>query len=273
MNQFYSFYTKNVGNLSQTGFQLFWNGEYEKCFQFYRQIISNIGSIEAVGFNDTLIYHHCSRQLGHGIVKDLNIPRPPVKNEIINLYQYEISQEKMVTKYSTKSILTQPSVLSKAILAAFIGVENGCQQVVETGTFLGASSYLFSGIFDSVDTIEADPRLHESSKTWLESKSNNVKCHLGDSGNILSQIITDRSKKQLIFLDAHYSTGITSKEYGICPLLRELDILTNSKIDSVIIVDDIRCMETLGYPSLKEILDRIPEGKSVTIQHDQLIIV
>ena len=56
-------------------------------------------------------------------------------------------------------------------------------------------------------------------------------------------------------------------------MLRELDTLIGSNIDSVIVIDDIRCMETLGYPSPKEILDRILEGKSVTVRYDQFIIV
>jgi len=273
MNQFYSFYTKSLGKLSKAAFEFFWNGEYQKACELYRGIISYLGSVEALGFNDTLIYYHCCRQVGIDIVNEMNIPIAPSKSEIINLYDYENSQEKLAVMHSSNSILVQPHVLNKAVLAAFIGVQNGCSQAIETGTYLGASSYLFSGVFDTVDTIEADPRLHDSSKYWLGLKSTNITCYLGDSGNLLSQIVAGRSKKQLVFLDAHYSTGITSKEYGVCPLLQELDKLVNTDVNCVVIVDDIRCMETPGYPSLKEILDLIPEGKSVTIRCDQLIII
>ena len=162
--------------------------------------------------------------------------------------------------------------MNKAILAAFIGVNNECEHAVETGTYLGGSSYLFSGVFKNVQTIEADPKLHESSRAWLSSKTKNIQCHLGNSSAILSQVIEPK-RKTLVFLDAHYSTGITSKEYGICPLLGELEILINSDANIVIVVDDIRCMGTSGYPHFKEIIDIIPEGRKVTIQYDQLIIV
>lgn len=273
MTTFYSFYTKSFGKLSETAFQLFWSGNYQQCRQFYDQIVANTGSIEALGFNDTLIYHHCSMQLGLSVLDNIQFPPPPTHEEILALFQYEKSQECLITRYSKRNLLTQPSVLSKAILAAHIGIQNGCEEIIETGTFLGGSSYLFSGVFSKVDTVEADPRLFQSSNLWLSAKANNIQCHLGESGNILSQVLSQKSKKQLIFLDAHYSTGITSREYGICPLMKELDILLSASVENVIVIDDIRCMETNGYPTLKEILDRIPEGKSITIQYDQMIVV
>jgi len=273
MNNFYTFYTKNFGKASETAFQLFWNADYERCYQFYNKIINIVGSIEAMGFGDALIYYHCSRQIGAEIFNEIKIPPPPSRHEIINLFNYEISQEMSINRHSNRSILTQPSIINKAVLAAFIGIENGCEQAIETGTFLGGSSYIFTGSFESVDTIEADPRLHESSRIWLASKTKNAVCHLGNSSEILPQVIANRVKKQLIFLDAHYSTGITSREYGVCPLLRELEIIINSQIKAVIVVDDIRCMGTSGYPSLKDIIDIIPEGRRATIHYDQLVII
>jgi hypothetical protein len=272
MTTFYSFYTKSFGKLSETAFQLFWSGNYQQCCNLYGQIVANTGSIEALGLNDTLIYHHCSTQLGLNVLNNIQFPPPPTQEEILAIFDYEKSQECLMSSYSRRNLLSQPSVLSKAILAAHVGIQNGCQEAIETGTFLGASSYLFSGVFSKVDTVEADPRLFQSSNLWLSAKANNVQCHLGDSGDILLQVLPQKSKKQLIFLDAHYSTGITSREYGICPLIKELESLLTAPVDNVIVIDDIRCMETNGYPKLKEILDRIPEGKSVAIQYDQMII-
>ena len=198
---------------------------------------------------------------------------PPTKEEIIHLYNYEVSQENAANLNSGKNILVQPSILSKAVLVAYIGLHNGCEQAIETGTFLGNTSYLFSGVFDTVDTIEADPSLHNSAESWLASSRNNIHCHLGDSGELLSEIVANSQRKQLIFLDAHFSMGITSKKYGTCPLLRELDIIFGLSLNNVVVIDDIRCMSTTGYPTLKEILDRIPEGRSVNIQYDQLVII
>lgn len=273
MDTFYSFYTKNFGKISDNAFNLFWTGNYEKCLKLYEQIIASTGSIETMGFNDTLIYHHCSTQLGSNVLENIEIPAPPTREEVLAIYNYEQSQEKQNTTRSRKGLLSQPKVLSKAILAARIGIKNDCEEVIETGTFLGSSSYIFSGIFAKVDTIEADQLLHESASKLLKSKTKNVNCHLGNSGEKLAEILTTKREKQLIFLDAHYSTGITSKEYGICPLEKELEILMSHSEEHIVVIDDIRCMGDSGYPSTKQILDRIPEGRLVTIQYDQMVII
>lgn len=273
MSTFYSSYIKNLGKVSETGFQLFWSGNYERCSRFYDEIAGIIGSIEELGLNDSLIYHHCYLQLGVSMLDRIKIPPSPTRLEIGMLCGYEKSQEGRNGSNSQKNILSQPALLSKAFLAAQIGDENSCVEVIETGTFLGCSSYIFSGSFDFVDTIEADPLLFQSSVSWLTSRVQNVRCHLGDSGDVLENVLAGRSRKQLVFLDAHYSTGITSREYGICPLIRELRILMSSHVEMVIIIDDIRCMGTDGYPSIDEILNQIPATRSVTIQYDQMIIV
>ena len=56
-------------------------------------------------------------------------------------------------------------------------------------------------------------------------------------------------------------------------LLNELKIILQAESDSVIIIDDIRCMGNDGYPSLAQILSLVPQGKQIQINHDQLIIV
>ena len=72
-----------------------------------------------------------------------------------------------------KNILSQPNWLNKAIKAASIGIKHNCSRVIETGTFLGVSTYIFSGVFDEVITIEADEKLREVAKEWLAEKTNN----------------------------------------------------------------------------------------------------
>lgn len=248
-------------------------GDYQSCVQYYREIMPYVESIEALGFTDTLIYHHCSRQIGANVLDEVRVPTPPTKDEIVHLYNYEVSQENARNLNPRKNILVQPSILNKAVLVAYIGLKNGCVQAIETGTFLGSTSYLFSGIFDTVDTIEADPSLYYSAECWLTARRSNTRCHLGDSVELLPEIMANRHGKKLIFLDAHYSMGITSKKFGICPLLNELDIVLGSSLKNVVVIDDIRCMETTGYPTLAEIFDRIPEGRSVNIQYDQLVII
>jgi len=271
---FYTFYSSDMGAFSKHVFSLFWQGKYRECVELYKIPLKlYAGNILCLGMNDALIYHHCSFLINQDILHDLKIPSPPTKSEIINLYEYEASQEKLLHKLSGKNILSQPSILHKAILAARAGIVTDCEECIETGTNLGMSSFLFSGSFDSVETIEADKNLHATSSRWLNKKSGKIiNCHLGNSAFHLESILSNKTKKQLIFLDAHYSSGITSKEYGECPLLEELSLIFQSSIPCTIVVDDIRLMGSPNWPDIKDILNLIPQGKQIIIEHDQMII-
>ena len=273
MRSFYTFYKADFGKISEQTFRLFWSGNYKECLNLYEQIIAYTGSIEVLGFNDTLIYHHCCVQEEKEIASKLIIPKAPNKLEIEAIYKYEKSQEDRAILRNKNPLLVQPKLLSKSILAAKIGIESECEEVIETGTFLGSSSYIFSGCFTKIETIEADRLLYESAVKFLSEKTNNVKCYWGNSGEKLFELLKSKDKKQLIFLDAHYSTGITSKKYGICPLINELDVLMSENNDHIVVIDDIRCMGNEGYPTTKQILDKIPEGRTVQIKYDQMIII
>ena len=84
-----------------------------------------------------------------------------------------------------------------------------------------------------------------------------------------------------IFLDGHYSGGITSRTDYATPLIVELDTILNhiERFDEIrLFVDDIRCMnpeieEYSDYPSLITILDKISSiSSNVSIQHDILCL-
>lgn len=274
MNTFYEFYKNNNGNLSEILFNLFWHGQFQEAVDFYAPVVNAFGAIEKLGIKDAIVYLHCLIMSNKYPQKSLNFPEPPSLEEALSLISYEILQEKksFVSRTKEKQFLSQPHCLSKALLACKIGIENNCKTVIETGTFLGVSSYLFSGIFREVHTIEADPMLHRTSTYWLNQLRNNIRAYNGNSGEILSKLLAQINEPCLFFLDAHYSEGITSNEYGFCPLIEELTNIFLTSQNHAIVIDDIRCMETQGYPSFKEIFDTIPAGKKVHIEHDQMII-
>jgi hypothetical protein len=272
---FYSFSKNRLGFLSDMTFHLFWIGRYEECFNILDRNAKEIG-VSNLGMLDLLIWHHCGLRLGKQMWNDeLTIPEAPNAKEILSLYTYQLSRENRSIKKGafTKGILFQPSVLDKAVLAAYIGLSHGCDEVIETGTFLGGSSYIFSGPFTHVSTIEADEDLHESASSWLSKFTNNVRCFLGNSSQVLPQILpTLSSGKKLFFLDAHYSGGPTSSSYGNCPLMDELIYVTEMVQDYVIVVDDAREMGKTGFPTFEEIFRCVPRGRTCQIEHDQIII-
>jgi hypothetical protein len=108
----------------------------------------------------------------------------------------------------------------------------------------------------------------------------NVKIFMGESPDMLPQIFKDldshrssiftkRSKdnRSIIYLDAHYSGESNfgfgeedsySGKYGKCPLMQELDEISKHHIrDHTIMIDDIRCMGTEGWPTTNEVLEKL----------------
>jgi len=274
VDSFYNFYTTKNGNLSKNLFDLFWVGRFQEAVSLFTPVVNAFGTIESLGMTDALIYLHCLSMTNSLQEATFNFPEPPSKDEVLSLISYEISQESKTYqgRLSSEKLLSQPRRLNKSLFACQFGIEDNCKTAIETGTFLGSSSYIFSGVFENVHTIEADFMLHQTSTFWLNSLRDNIKTYHGNSGEILSTLLTSAKESCLIFLDAHWSTGITSKEYGICPLINELSSIFNSTYRHTIVIDDIRCMEMEGYPGFKEIFDTIPVGRSVQIEHDQMII-
>lgn len=278
MKTFYEFYKRRLGKVSDTIFDLFWTKRFTECAAYISQVVSLLGSEEELGLEDFLIFNYCRTFLEESGVNPLLLPPAPSRALLSILYDYETLEEKnpfLQAKPTPRaSVLARPFIITKAILASKIGIDTGCEEVIESGTFLGASTYLFSGPFNTVDTIEADQTLFESAKGWLEQPglSNTIRCHSGNSGVLLGSLLSQKRKKQLLFLDGHHSGGVTSNKYGECPLLDELTAIRESGVECSIVIDDARCMGKPGYPTFEEVLGFVPRHRSVSIQYDQIVI-
>ena len=103
--------------------------------------------------------------------------------------------------------------------------------VVETGTYVGNSTAVFSKCGCNVHTIEVNPKFYNSSVENLKNYEN-VKCHLGRSIDVLPSILDSLDKNlTLFYLDAHWEDN--------WPLLDEIKIIGNFfKDNCIIIIDD-----------------------------------
>ena len=111
---------------------------------------------------------------------------------------------------------------------------------IETGTFMGSTISKMSYIFDELHTIEVNEDLYNNAKNKYNNL-NKINFHLGDSAYVLKNIIINVDKNAIIFLDGHYSSGITGKGIKDVPLYEELNaIITNFKNHCIIIIDDVR---------------------------------
>ena len=140
---------------------------------------------------------------------------------------------------------------------------------IETGSFLGETSYWAEKYFKNVISFEASEKYFKNL-----TSSEKIKFICGDSSKELSNFLVDNS---IIYLDAHYSGGITHKSY---PLLSELTQINDSQLHNlVIIVDDARfCLskwngESYGY--VMDILELMSNSKSryICIFEDMIIAV
>ena len=80
---------------------------------------------------------------------------------------------------------------------------------VETGTFIGKTTFEFAQVFKEVHTIELDQGLFDQAAQFLYTNTSNVICYYGDSAKVLKTKLINRlnekNEKVFFYLDAHWS--------------------------------------------------------------------
>lgn len=124
-------------------------------------------------------------------------------------------------------------------LAVLYGLANIIKptHAIESGTYLGTSTYLFLGIPSIVKTvsIESNPKFHfVACERWdRESQSGRLDLELGDSRIVIPKFLSslNRSDARVIcYLDAHWN--------GDIPTIQEIQFLVEWGGSWVAIIDD-----------------------------------
>jgi len=111
---------------------------------------------------------------------------------------------------------------------------------IETGTYKGETITKMSPLFKTLHTIEISKKLYNKATLKLKSYDN-INLHLGDSINVLNELIPNIDDNIILFLDGHWSMGITEKGEKEVPLIEELNIIKDKLIgNAIIIIDDAR---------------------------------
>lgn len=148
---------------------------------------------------------------------------------------------------------------------------------VETGTYLGETTALLGKKSQHVHTIEVEPNLAKRAKNLF---SNNPKITVweGDSAEVFPKILPQLSGNINLWLDGHYSGGITGTGEKETPIIAELETLTafiksKDQIHCKILVDDVRCFgEDPAYPELNFLCEWAKLNKAKWhIEHDIFI--
>lgn len=151
---------------------------------------------------------------------------------------------------------------------------------IEVGTFKGVTAARCSFVFEKVFTIELDNTLFNSAARSLLGRRNVTVIH-GDAMEELPKLMErDDMHHLLIYLDGHYSGGLTACGPIPEPAKHELEILSEhrNKIEAIII-DDFRAFGfEPGSPDKSDIIKtaEIFFGRhdyDISVHLDQIIIV
>lgn len=173
-----------------------------------------------------------------------------------------------------------PHSLTKFRLINALRKRTGATSLIETGTYLGVTTERASRIFDRVYTIELDETLARRAK-GLFSHNPRVEVIQGDALKQLSPLL-GRSDvdNAILFLDGHYSRGITACGGVPEPACEEVEVVARYKAKvRAIVIDDFRTFGTVDdFPTKSEVLRSVernfPESEYfVQVHLDQVIIV
>ncbi|MGH8488173.1 MAG: hypothetical protein ACREXS_04705 [Gammaproteobacteria bacterium] len=127
-------------------------------------------------------------------------------------------------------------------------------------------------------TIELDIKLADRAVSYLADRENVTVLH-GDALDVLPKVLQSPVDKVLIFLDGHFSGGVTVCGDMPEPAVEELRVISayRDKIQAVV-VDDFRCFGTEhGWPSKSALLKAAEDyfekyGFELNAHLDQLIL-
>ncbi|HOR78223.1 MAG TPA: hypothetical protein PLG04_05385 [Anaerolineaceae bacterium] len=115
----------------------------------------------------------------------------------------------------------------------------GAKVFVESGTFHGGTTKWAAKHFSEVHTIERDEQLFRAHRNELTALKG-VETYLGDSREKLPEILGKIGDQSAVFwLDGHWSGTGTAGERDECPLLGELQCLSE-RCSDIILIDDAR---------------------------------
>ncbi len=150
---------------------------------------------------------------------------------------------------------------------------------VETGTFMGDTSWVMRDVFEKVDTCELDERL-AARATEKFKNAPNVKVWQGDSGVKIAEILRGIPSTTicLFWLDGHFSGGVTAKADLNTPISAEIDHIFKHAKHHIILVDDARLFfsDEADYPHYSEFEKQIRlynPSVSIEVKDDIIRIV
>lgn len=183
----------------------------------------------------------------------LNNLLPDVIKE--RLAKYKRANE--LTKWeNTGKPIPVPHVVKQRMIAKYKD-KTGFSVFIETGTYMGDMIWAQRNNFTNLYSIELGIDLWKAACNRFKN-FDHIEIIQGDSGKVLTSLISKLNNGAIFWLDGHYSAGITAKGELECPIYGELDAIRNSPLNHILLIDDARLfVGKHDYPTIQELSDYI----------------
>jgi GT2 family glycosyltransferase len=153
----------------------------------------------------------------------------------------------------------------------------GHRTVLESGTFMGDTVEYFMPHAARIISVEVEPKLFADAQRKFEGVAN-VELVLGDALHVIPEIIARLDDPPLVWLDGHFSEGVTGSGDEIEPaasILARLGAVGTPK-GTTLVVDDLRLFgQHPDFPGLDELVERARQGfpeARIRVGLDSLVI-
>jgi hypothetical protein len=161
--------------------------------------------------------------------------------------------------------------------------EFSVERFLETGTHLGRTTAWAAAHFAEVVTIEASEELQQAA-IEKRGRLSNVRWVLGDTREVLPAEIGRLDGPAIVWLDSHWSGGLTYGEDSQCPLLAEIAAVRATEHEHYLFIDDARLFlappppphEPDQWPTLTEVVSTLNSGDrplDVMLLYDTFVAV
>ena len=153
----------------------------------------------------------------------------------------------------------------------------GHQTLLESGTFVGDTVEYFMPHAVRIISVEVEPKLFADAQRRFAGVPN-VELVFGDALHLVPGIVDQLEDPPLIWLDGHFSEGVTGSGDEIEPAASILARLgaVRTPPGTTIVVDDLRLFgEHPDFPGLDELVDRARQGfpdARIRVGLDSLVI-
>lgn len=145
---------------------------------------------------------------------------------------------------------------------------------IETGTYLGDTTWYFKNIFNKIYTIEIEKDLYLAAVKRFK-RYKNIKVINGDSGQEIRKIIGIIESPSVFWLDAHASGGVTTFRDAFTPIKAEIGaILGDKRYSHMIFIDDVGSFNGKhSYPEIKELKEMVEQTGRYILEPEKRIII